>query len=62
MLGIMVSGRYTKAQGIGETLKYGIYEDGLQCEDYHQEPGMMIHGQVGRDDVAGPVRMVKYDR
>lgn len=58
MLGIVVSGRYTKAQGIGETLKYGIYEMVYSVKTTIKSLGMMIHGQVGRDDVAGPVRMV----
>ena len=58
MLGIVVSGRYTKAQGICETLKYGIYEMVYSVKTTIKSLGMMIHGQVGRDDVAGPVRMV----
>ena len=58
MLGIVVSGRYTKANGIGETLKYGIYEMVYSVKTTIKSLGMMIHGQVGRDDVAGPVRMV----
>ena len=58
MLGIVVSGRYTKANGIGETLKYGIYEMVYSVKTTIKSLGMMIQGQVGRDDVAGPVRMV----
>lgn len=58
MLGIVVSGRYQPVHGLVETLKYGAYE-GVYCiKTAIKSIGMMIRGQVGMDDMAGPVRMV----
>ncbi len=58
MLGIMVSGQYRPANGLAEILKYGAYE-GIYCiKTAIKSIGMMFRGQVGMDDMAGPVRMV----
>ena len=58
MLGIVVSGYYRQARGLGETLKYGAYE-GVYCiKTALKSLAMMFRGQVGMDDMAGPVRMV----
>lgn len=58
MLGIVVSGAYTKPTGIGETLKYGTYEMLYSVKTTIKSIGMIFSGRVGRNDVAGPVRMV----
>lgn len=58
MLGIVVSGYYRPANGVGEILKYGAYE-GVYCiKTALKSLAMMFRGQVGMDDMAGPVRMV----
>lgn len=58
MLGIMVSRYYQPVEGIGETLKYGAYEVVYCMKMVVKSIGMMFRGQVGMDDMAGPVRMV----
>lgn len=58
MLGIMVSRYYQQVEGIGETLKYGAYEVVYCMKMVVKSIGMMLRGQVGMDDMAGPVRMV----
>lgn len=58
MLGIVVSGYYRPVSGLGEILKYGAYE-GIYCiKTALKSLTMMFRGQVGMDDMAGPVRMV----
>lgn len=58
MLGIVVNGGYQKAEGLGEILKYGTYEMIFNIKNTVKSIGMMFRGQVGMDDMAGPVQMV----
>ncbi len=58
MLGIVVNGAYQPVEGIGETLKYGAYEAVFNIKNTIKSIGMMIRGQVGMDDMAGPIQMV----
>lgn len=58
MMGIMASGYRTPASGIGEVLKYGVYEVQFWITTAVKSLGMMVRGQVSSDDIAGPLRMV----
>lgn len=58
MLGIVVSGYYRQAEGLAELLKYGAYESIYCIKTALKSLAMMVRGQVGMDDMAGPVRMV----
>ncbi len=58
MLGISVSALRRPTESLGETLKYGAYEVVYWIKGAIKSIGMMLQGQVSRNDVAGPVRMV----
>lgn len=58
MLGIVVNGQYQKTDGFLETLKYGAYEVVYNIKTTIKSIAMMIRGQVGLNDMAGPVQMV----
>lgn len=58
MLGIQTKGYRQPAQGILETVKYGAYEVVYWMKTVVKSIGMMVRGQVGAQDMAGPVRLV----
>ena len=58
MLGIQTSGYREPVKGIGETLKYSAYEVVYWVKTAVKSIAMMVRGQVGAQDMAGPVRMV----
>lgn len=58
MMGIEVSGYRTPITSFGELLKYSINEVRFCIENSIKSVGMLIRGQVSRNDIAGPVRMV----
>jgi len=58
MLGIQTRGYRQAAHGIGETIKYGAYEVVYWMKTVVKSIGMMFRGQVGAQDMAGPVRLV----
>ena len=58
MLGIEVSGYRQPADSAGTVLKYGTYEVCYWVKVVIKSLGMMVRGQIGADDMAGPVRMV----
>lgn len=58
MLGIQTSGYRQPVTGIGDTLKYSAYEVVYWIKTAIKSIGMMLRGQVGAEDMAGPVRMV----
>lgn len=49
---------YSPAAGIGETVKYAVYNVKYQIEATIQSLGMLFRGQVKADDVSGPVKIV----
>ena len=53
MLGV-VNAEYQEPEGFG-LLKYAWYEMRLAVKATYKSLSMLIHGQVGREDVAGPV-------
>lgn len=58
MLGIQTSGYRKPVDGILDTLKYGAYEVVYWIKTAIRSIAMMFRGQVGAEDMAGPVRMV----
>ncbi len=58
MLGIQTRGYRQAAGGLGETVKYGAYEVIYWMKTVVKSIGMMFRGQVGAQDMAGPVRLV----
>lgn len=58
MLGIQTRGYRQPADGIFETVKYGAYEVVYWMKTVVKSIGMMFRGQVGAEDMAGPVRLV----
>lgn len=58
MLGIQTRGYRQPTGGILETVKYGTYEVVYWMKTVVKSIGMMIRGQVGAQDMAGPVRLV----
>lgn len=53
LLGVM-NGEFQEPQGI-DTLRYAWYEIRYSVKATYKSLAMLIHGQVGREDVAGPV-------
>lgn len=53
LLGVM-NGEFREPEGI-DTLKYAWYEMRYSVKATYKSLGMMLRGQVGREDVAGPV-------
>ena len=58
MLGIQTRGYRQPTGGILKTVKYGAYEVVYWMKTVVKSIGMMIRGQVGAQDMAGPVRLV----
>lgn len=58
MLGIQTSGYRQPTETMAETLKYGAYEVVYWVKTAVRSIAMMFRGQVGAEDMAGPVRMV----
>lgn len=58
MLGIQTKGYRQPVNGIVETVKYGGYEVIYWMKTVVKSIGMMFRGQVGAQDMAGPVRLV----
>lgn len=58
MLGIQTRGYREPAKGAGETVKYAAYEVAYWMKAVVKSIGMMLRGQVGAKDMAGPVRLV----
>ena len=58
MLGIQTSGYRVPVTGIKDTIKYGAYEVVYWVKTAVRSLGMLFRGQVGAQDMAGPVRMV----
>lgn len=57
LMGI-TGGIYTPAENIVETVKYGAYEVVYWIKMVVKSLSMIFQGQVTRDDIAGPVRIV----
>jgi len=57
-MGLSGSGVYQKFDFLG-TLKYSAYEVGYWIETTFKSLQMLVQGQVGKDDVAGPVGMAQ---
>ena len=57
LMGVFFPG-YVPAQGIGETVRYGIYNIKYQVKATIMSLGMLVRGQVSADDVSGPVKIV----
>lgn len=57
LMGI-TGGTYRPTENILQTLEYGAYEVTYWIRLVVKSLGMLIQGQVGRDDIAGPVRIV----
>lgn len=53
LLGVM-NGEFQEPKGI-DTLRYAWYEIRYSVKATYKSLGMLLHGQVGREDVAGPV-------
>ncbi|MBS5065331.1 MAG: RIP metalloprotease RseP [Hungatella hathewayi] len=58
MMGIETSVYRQKTSSLMETLKYSAYEVEYCIRTTVDSVGMLIRGKVGRNDIAGPVRMV----
>lgn len=58
MLGILTNGGRVPTDNILQTVKYGAYEVVYWIKAVIKSIGMMFGGQVSRNDVAGPIRMV----
>lgn len=58
MLGIQVSPYRTPTASVGETIKYSLYEVQYVIKSVVKSLAMIFQGDVGREDVAGPIRMV----
>ncbi len=58
MMGIETSVYRQQTSSIMETLKYSAYEVEYCIRTTIDSVGMLIRGKVGRDDIAGPVRMI----
>lgn len=58
MLGIQASAYREPVTGIADTVKYSAYEVVYWVKTAIRSIIMMFKGQVGTDDIAGPVRMV----
>lgn len=58
MMGIQVSPYRTPVTSIGQALKYSAYEVQFCIKNTISSIGMMIRGELGKDDMAGPVRIV----
>lgn len=58
MMGIEVSGYRVPVTSIGEAIKYSAYEVQFCIKNTISSLGMLVRGEVGRDDMAGPVRIV----
>ena len=58
MLGIQTRGYRQPSNGIFDTVKYGAYEVVYWMKTVVKSIGMMFRGQVGAQDMAGPVRLV----
>lgn len=58
MMGIETSVYRRQTSSVLETLKYSAYEVEYCIRTTIDSVGMLIRGKVGRDDIAGPVRMV----
>lgn len=54
----ITGGTYRPTENILQTLEYGAYEVTYWIKLVVKSLGMLIQGQVGRDDIAGPVRIV----
>ncbi|MEG0215108.1 MAG: M50 family metallopeptidase [Hungatella sp.] len=57
-MGIEVSGYRTPTTSLWQTVRYSGYEVQYWIKTAIKSIGMMLHGQVGREDMAGPIRMV----
>ncbi|MGN0334061.1 MAG: RIP metalloprotease RseP [Lachnospiraceae bacterium] len=57
LMGI-TGGKYTKAENIPEVLRYSAHEVGFWIRSVLESLKMMVSGQVSREDVGGPVRIV----
>ena len=57
LMGI-TGGTYRPTENILQTLEYGAYEVTYWIKLVVKSLGMLIQGQVGREDIAGPVRIV----
>lgn len=58
MMGIETSPYREETKSLPETLKYSAYEVEYCIRTTIDSVGMLVRGKVGRDDIAGPVRMV----
>lgn len=58
MMGIEVSPYRIPVSSIGQLLKYSAYEVQFCIKNTIDSVGMLIRGQVGGEDIAGPVRMI----
>lgn len=57
-IGIQWSAGRTPAEGVGELLKYGVYEVRTQILSVLDSLHLLITGKVGTESMAGPVRIV----
>ena len=57
LLGVYFPG-YVPADGIGEILKYSVYNVKYQIKAAILSLGMLVQGQVSADNVSGPVKIV----
>ena len=48
----------TPTASVGETIKYSLYEVQYVIKSVVKSLAMIFQGDVGREDVAGPIRMV----
>lgn len=58
MMGIETSTYRVATTSLMETLKYSAYEVQYCIRTTIDSVGMLVRGKVGKDDIAGPVRMV----
>lgn len=57
LMGVYFPG-YQPADGLGQTIRYSLYNVRFQITTTIKSLGMLFQGQVGADDVSGPVKIV----